>query len=43
MSWIILIAAGLFEVAWAILLGETNGFRRPVPTVSFLVTLGVSM
>ncbi|MGA9276930.1 DMT family transporter [Ilumatobacter sp.] len=43
MAWIILIIAGLFEVAWASLLGETKGFTRLVPTLGFLATLGTSM
>ena len=43
MSWIILVIAGIFEVAWASLLPATKGFTRPVATVGFLVTLGVSM
>jgi quaternary ammonium compound-resistance protein SugE len=43
MSWIVLVIAGLFEVAWAILLGESKGLTRPVPTAGFLVTLAVSM
>ncbi len=43
MAWIILIIAGLFEVAWASLLGETKGFTRAVPTIGFLVTLAISM
>jgi quaternary ammonium compound-resistance protein SugE len=43
MSWIILVIAGLFEVAWATLLGETKGFTRAVPTVGFVVTLAISM
>jgi quaternary ammonium compound-resistance protein SugE len=42
-SWIILIVAGLFEVAWAILLGETKAFTRPLPTALFVATLGISM
>ena len=43
MAWIVLIIAGLFEVAWASLLDQTKGFTRLVPTVGFVVTLGVSM
>ncbi len=43
MAWIILIVAGLFEVAWASLLDRTDGFTEPVPTAGFLVTLGASM
>ncbi len=43
MAWIILIVAGLFEVAWASLLESTKGFTRLWPTVGFLVTLAISM
>lgn len=43
MAWIVLIVAGLFEVAWASLLAETKGFTRPVPTAGFLLTLAISM
>lgn len=43
MSWFVLVVAGLFEVAWASLLGETRGFRLIVPTIGFVVTLGISM
>ena len=43
MPWLVLVVAGLFEVAWATLLGETAGFTRLVPTIGFLVTLAASM
>ncbi|BAN01942.1 DMT family transporter [Ilumatobacter coccineus] len=43
MAWFVLIVAGLFEVAWASLLGTTKGFTRPLPTVGFVVTLAISM
>lgn len=43
MAWIVLIIAGLFEVAWASLLDQTRGFTRLVPTVGFVATLGISM
>lgn len=43
MPWFVLVVAGLFEVAWASLLGETKGFTRVVPTVGFVLTLGISM
>jgi quaternary ammonium compound-resistance protein SugE len=42
-SWLVLIVAGAFEVAWAILLGDSKGFTRPLPTVGFLATLAASM
>ncbi|RIH85610.1 Quaternary ammonium compound-resistance protein SugE [Calidithermus terrae] len=33
MAWILLVIAGLLEVAWAIGLKYTEGFTRPVPSV----------
>ena len=33
MPWLLLLLAGLFEVAWAIGLKYTDGFTRPLPTV----------
>ena len=43
MAWLILIIAGLFEMAWALFLKQSEGFTRPVPTVAFVVTLFISM
>lgn len=43
MSWLILVVAGLFEVVWASLLGETKGFTRATPTIGFLLALAISM
>lgn len=43
MAWLVLVVAGMFEVAWATLLDSTRGFTRLWPTVGFLVTLAVSM
>jgi quaternary ammonium compound-resistance protein SugE len=43
MSWLLLMVAGLFEVAWAALLGETKGFSRAAPTAGFLAALVASM
>jgi len=36
MAWLLLVIAGLIEVAWAIALKETHGFTRLVPTLVFL-------
>ncbi len=33
MSWIYLLVAGLFEVAWAVGLKSTHGFTRPLPSL----------
>jgi quaternary ammonium compound-resistance protein SugE len=42
MPWILLILAGLFEIAWAIGLKFTEGFTRLWPTVLTVVSLVVS-
>ena len=45
MAWIILLAAGLFEIGWAVGLKYTEGFSRLVPTMltvgSMVVSLGL--
>lgn len=43
MAWLILLLAGLFEVAWAIGLKYTDGFSRPLPTLLTLSAMGVSV
>lgn len=43
MPWILLIVAGLLEVAWAAALPATRGLTRPGPTALFLVALTASM
>ena len=43
MAWLLLIVAGLFEVVWASLLAETEGFSRLWPTLGFIAALAVSM
>ncbi|HMM29158.1 MAG TPA: multidrug efflux SMR transporter [Aggregatilineaceae bacterium] len=43
MAWGILIVAGLLEMAWALLLKQSEGFSKPGPTVGFLITLFLSM
>lgn len=43
MSWVILVVAGLLEVAWASLLPSTGGLTRPAATLGFVVTLAGSM
>jgi quaternary ammonium compound-resistance protein SugE len=43
MAWVILFIAGLMEVAWALLLKQSDGFSRPWPTVGFVITLSASM
>ncbi len=43
MAWLVLVISGVFESVWAIALGRTEGFTKPVPTVVFLVALVLSM
>ncbi|HSA48807.1 MAG TPA: SMR family transporter [Yinghuangia sp.] len=40
MAWLLLVAAGLLEVAWAVGLKYTEGFTRLVPSV--LTGLGIA-
>ena len=42
MAWALLVVAGLFETGFAVTLKLSEGFRRPVPTVAFLVCGGLS-
>ncbi|MEH0111203.1 multidrug efflux SMR transporter [Tersicoccus sp. MR15.9] len=35
MSWIILVIAGVLEAVWAVALGRSEGFSKPVPTIVF--------
>ena len=43
MAWIILVAAGLLEIGWAIGLKYTEGFTRLGPTVATVAAMVVSM
>ena len=43
MTWALLVVAGLFEIAWAIGLGYSDGLSRPLPTLGTVVALVVSM
>jgi quaternary ammonium compound-resistance protein SugE len=43
MSWIILLVAGLFEVAWAIGLKYTEGFSRLWPSVGTVAAMTASV
>jgi quaternary ammonium compound-resistance protein SugE len=38
-SWIILLIAGVFEVAWAIGLKYTDGFTRLWPTIATVAAM----
>lgn len=43
MSWLVLILSGVLESVWATALGRSEGFTRPVPTLTFAVSLVLSM
>ncbi|HSN18628.1 MAG TPA: quaternary ammonium compound efflux SMR transporter SugE [Gammaproteobacteria bacterium] len=43
LSWILLVVAGFFEVAWAIGLKYTEGLSRPLPTVLTVAAMVISM
>ncbi|WP_126445130.1 quaternary ammonium compound efflux SMR transporter SugE [Sulfuricystis multivorans] len=43
MAWILLLLAGLCEVAWAIGLKYTDGFTRPVPSLLTLMAMVASV
>ena len=42
MAWVVLIIAGLFEVAWAVALKYSEGFTKMWPTIIFGVTAYIS-
>jgi quaternary ammonium compound-resistance protein SugE len=43
MAWVLLVLAGLFEVAWAVGLKYTQGFTRPGPSLATLLAMVVSL
>jgi quaternary ammonium compound-resistance protein SugE len=43
MSWILLVIAGLFEVAWAVGLKYTDGFSRLLPSVLTVLAMVCSV
>lgn len=43
MAWVVLVIAGLFEVAWAIGLKYTEGFTRFWPSVATLAAMAASV
>jgi quaternary ammonium compound-resistance protein SugE len=43
MTWVVLLVAGLFEVAWAVGLKYTEGFTRLWPSVGTLMAMAVSL
>jgi quaternary ammonium compound-resistance protein SugE len=42
MAWIVLLAAGLLEIVWAIALKESDGFTRLWPTVIGMTAAWIS-
>ncbi|MCO5059217.1 MAG: quaternary ammonium compound efflux SMR transporter SugE [Rhizobiaceae bacterium] len=43
MSWIVLFAAGLFEIGWAVGLKFTDGFTRLWPSLATVASMVVSL
>jgi len=43
MAWLVLILSGVLESVWATALSASQGFRRLVPTIIFVVSLTASM
>ncbi len=43
MAWFILIASGALEAVWATALARSDGLKRPLPTVVFVIAMVVSM
>lgn len=43
MSWLVLVLSGILEAVWATALGRSEGFTRLWPTVTFAVSVTLSM
>lgn len=43
MAWFILILSGVLEAVWATALAESRGFKRPVPSIVFVLAMVLSM
>lgn len=43
MSWLVLVLSGVLEAVWAIALGRSEGFTRLAPSLTFAVSLVLSM
>jgi len=43
MAWIMLLVAGLLEIAWAVGLKYADGFTKPVPSVLTVLAMIASM
>jgi quaternary ammonium compound-resistance protein SugE len=42
-SWLVLVISGVLEAVWATALGRSEGFTRPIPSLTFAVSLLLSM
>lgn len=43
MAWIVLILSGMLEAVWAAALSASQGFKRPLPTALFAISMLTSM
>lgn len=43
MAWVILVVAGLLEVAWALGLKASHGFSRPLPSLFTILAMVASL
>ncbi|MDQ0259094.1 multidrug efflux SMR transporter [Sinomonas atrocyanea] len=43
MLWLVLILSGALEAVWAAALERSEGFRRPLPALVFVLALAASM
>jgi quaternary ammonium compound-resistance protein SugE len=42
-TWLVLVVSGVLEAVWAVSLGRSEGFTRPLPSLVFAVALALSM
>lgn len=43
MSWLVLVLSGVLEAVWATALGRSEGFTRLTPSITFAVSVTLSM
>lgn len=43
MAWFVLLLSGALEAVWATALSRSEGLRRPVPTLVFVLAMAASM
>lgn len=43
LAWIILVLSGLLEAVWATALDASKGFKKPLPSIIFFVSMSISM